>query len=1069
MRYFSKAMLVASAVLCLNLSAYSQNISLKINDLTVKQAMEQLKKNTGYSFVFSLSDVDTNKRVSVSAENTTIEDVVNQILKGQEGLKYEIRGKKIVLSKFQQEEPQKSEQKKQIKGRVIDEKGDPIIGAAVLEECTNNGTITDFEGNFILKINEGKSVEISYLGYDTQKVKVIGNKDLSVILKENTELLDEVVVIGYGTVKKSDLTGAVASVSSKQFKEQPVKRVSDILQGRTTGVSVTNVDGMPGGSVKIRVRGTTSINTGNDPLYVVDGIVGGGIDINPADIQSIEILKDASATAIYGSRGANGVVLITTKKGTEGKVNIFADATIGVSNIVKKYDLLNPYEYATALNDYRGSSTISSEDMEAYKNGTKGIDWQNLMLQTGISQDYKVGFSGGTARSKYYISANYLDMTAMTITTKYQRGQLRINLDNQLNDRFSIATKLHFSYSHRHNGDIDIMNFINYSPTMEMIDENTGIYNKDPFNAVDQNPYGKLMENYDDSYAYNLNASIDLRYKILDGLIFSSQTGINYSNNPYYSFVSSKTAPGQLSGMSNTSSLGIFWQNVNNLTYDKTFGDHHLTATAVFEESGYEGKSMSIKGTDLNNEFVGYWNVKNAKNIEADNGYSAYALVSALARVMYSYKGKFLFTGSIRADGSSKFSKGNKWGYFPSAAVAWDIAKENFMLKQDIFRQLKLRGSFGVVGNQNIAPYSTLGMLASKDYDPWGAGQKVSGYWSGNLATPNVTWESTYQYNIGLDASVLDGRLNFTVEWFRKDTKDLLLRKPAPLYNGGGSFWVNQGEIRNSGFELSVNAVPFQNKDWLWDTSFNASYLKNEIIDLAGDEFIVGDNYTGFGGGPIVIKKVGYPVESFYVYEWANFNDKGANLYVRQSDKSYTTNPTSEDLIVKGQAEPKWTFGWNNTVTWKNWTFNCFFNAAVGHNRLNMSRFTLTSMIGKYRFISLADAYYKGWDKVENKADAKYASHSNSDNKNYPDSDFWLEDASYIKLKNISLAYTFPRKMTKFADIQLSFSAQNVFTLTRYTGMDPEVYNGGPNEYNGVDLGAYPVPRTFSFGMKLNF
>lgn len=791
-----------------------------------------------------------------------------------------------------------------------------MIGVNITQEGTETGTITDVDGRFVIHATEGAMLHISYIGYETQEVQLGKETNLQILLKEDLTQLDEVVVIGYGAVKKSDLTGSVSSISTKQYKEQPVKRVSDILQGRVTGVQVTNTDGMPGGGVKIRVRGTTSINTGCEPLYVTDGVVGGGLDMNPDDIASIEVLKDASATAIYGSRGANGVILITTKKGAEGKPSISVEANVGISNIIKKYDLLSPYEYAQALNYYRGGATISAEDMEAYRTGQKGIDWQDIMLQTGVSQDYRVSVSGGNKKNRYYISANFLDQTAITITTKNQRAQMRVNLDNELTDRLTMSTKLSMSYSHRHNGDIDMMTFLNYSPTMEMRDPETGIYNKDPYNAVDANPYGRRVENYEDSYNYNFDGNVNLTYKIIDGLTFSAQGYLNYSHSPSYTFTSSLTAPGELSGMTNSGVHGVTWQNIENVTYDKTFNkDHHLTATAVFELSGYEGKNISIAGSELNNEFVGYWNVNNAANITANNGYSASSMVSALGRVMYSYKSRYMATVTLRADGSSKFSEGNKWGYFPSAALAWNIAEENFMQNQNIFDQLKLRASFGVSGNSGISSYSTLGMLAEKNYDSWGSGQIWNGYWSGLPATPDVTWESTYQYNVGVDASVLDGRLSFTAEWFRKDTKDLLLRKPIPAYNGGGSFWVNHGEIRNHGVEFNIAATPVATKDLRWDTSFNASWLHNEVIDLGGDDFIVGENLTGFGAGPIEIKKVGYPIGSFYVYEWQNFSKDGLNLYKHQADGSYTSTPTSDDLVVKGQAEPSWTFGWNNTVT----------------------------------------------------------------------------------------------------------------------------------------------------------
>lgn len=852
--------------------------------------------------------------------------------------------------------------------------GEPLIGVNITQKGTTTGTITDVDGKFTIRTNEGVVLSISYIGYEAQEVRLGKDTELRISLNEDQNQLDEVVVIGYGVVKKSDLTGSVSSVSTKQYKEQPVKRVSEILQGRVTGVQVTNTDGMPGGGVKIRVRGTTSINTGCEPLYVTDGVIGGGLDMNPDDIASIEVLKDASATAIYGSRGANGVILITTKKGTEGKPRISVEANIGISNIIKKYDLLSPYEYAQALNYYRGGATISDEDMEAYRTGQKGIDWQEKMLQTGVSQNYKVSISGGSKKNRYYISANFLDQSAMTITTKNQRSQMRINLDNELTDRLAMSTKLNMNYSHLHNGDIDMMTFLNYSPTMEMRDPETGIYNKDPYNAVDSNPYGRRIENYSDSYNYGFSGNMNFTYKIIDGLTFSAQGSLSYSHSPNYNFSSALTAPGALSAMSNSSSHGVTWQNIENVTYDKFFNkDHHLTATAVFELNGYEGKSLSIGGSDLNNEFVGYWNVNNAKNITAGNGYSASSMVSALGRVMYSYKGRYMATATLRADGSSKFSKGNKWGYFPSVALAWNVVEERFMKNQKIFDQLKLRASFGVSGNSDIGSYSTLGTLSEKNYDSWGSGQIWNGYWSGSLSTPDVTWESTYQYNVGVDVSVLSGRLNFTAEWFRKDTKDLLLRKPIPSYNGGGSFWVNNGEIRNRGVEFNLAATPVATKNLRWETSFNASWLHNEVIDLAGDPFIVGENLTGFGAGPIEIKKVGHPIGSFYVYEWQNFSKDGLNLYKHQADGSFTTTPTSDDLVVKGQAEPSWTFGWNNTVTWKNWTFNCFFNAALGSDRLNMSRFAMSSMVGKYKFITLADAYYKSWDMVENKTEALYS------------------------------------------------------------------------------------------------
>lgn len=1057
-----------------NVYAQEKKISISVKNEKLETVLRMVEKQTNYLFFYDSDEINKQQRITINQTNSSLKDVLDAVA-SKTNLSYTIKGRHIILAKkpnvsSANKDGRASGSEKKITGIVKDEADLPVVGANVIVPQTKKGVITDMNGNFSLEVVAGDEVEISYLGYTTQKIKISAQSFLNVVLREDAKSLNEVVVVGYGSVKKSDLTGSVASVSNTTLLRGGKTNSAGALQGELSGVTITRSNNKPGGGYDIKIRGINSITASSSPLIVIDGVPGGNLDfVNPDDIEKIDVLKDASATAIYGSRGANGVVLVTTKKGVEGKVQIYADVAIGVSNILKKYDLLNAYEYATALKEYNGIS-FADDEMEAYKNGSKGIDWQNLMLQTGISQDYKLGISGGTAKNKYLISANVLNMTAMTITTKYQRAQLRINLDNELTKWLTLSTKINASRTHSHNGGIDIMNFLNYSPTMEMKDPVTGVYNMDPYNSVNGNPYGARVANYGDSYVYALNTNMDLTFKIMKGLTLSVQGAANYSHVPSYSFTSSLAKPGQISGMENASRMNLFWQNTNNVTYNTSFGDHHLTATAVFEASGAEGRNLKLTGSDLANEFVGYWNAKNAKTRDGENGYSAEAIVSGLGRIMYNYKGKYMLTGTFRADGSSKFQKNNKWGYFPSAAVAWDVAKENFMSKQNIVQQLKLRASFGVVGNQSIGAYTTLGMLAPTNYDGYGSDAIHTGYWTGNLATPDVTWESTYQYNIGLDASVLDGRLSFTAEWFRKDTKDLLLRKPAPQYNGGGSFWVNQGEVRNSGVEFTITATPLTDKDIFgWETSLNASYLKNKIIDLAGSDFIVGENYTSIGGGPIQIKKVGYPIGSFYLYEWANFNDQGANLYKHQSNGSLTTNPGADDLVTKGQAEPNWTFGWNNTFTWKNWTLNLFINAALGQDRLNVSRYAMGSMTGVYRFISLSDAYYKSWDKVANKADAVYASHKNSDNRNYPDSDFWLEDASFVRLKNISLTYNIPKKITKVADIQLSVSAQNLFTLTKYTGMDPEVYSESDYGFNGVDMGSYPVPRTFTFGMKLNF
>lgn len=953
--------------------------------------------------------------------------------------------------------------RKLISGVVTDERGETIIGATVVvkgEETT--GTTTDMDGKFSLEVPLRSVIVVSYMGFTPQEVRIFKRNLYDITLKEDNKVLDEVVVVGYGSVKKSDLTGSVTAISTARFKDQPVKRVENILQGRSAGVEVTAQSGMPGGGMKVRVRGTTSINTSNDPLYVIDGMISpSGLDgLNPADIQSMEVLKDASSTAIYGSRGSNGVIIITTKQGTQGRAVVSFDASVGISKVRKQYELLNAYEYALALKDVRGANTISAADLEAYRNGTKGLDWMDLITQTALTQDYKLDISGGTEKVRYLVSGNVMDQEAVTIMSDYKRYGLRVNVDADVKPWLTVSGKLNASIIHQHNGAANWLNAINYSPTMELVDPETGVYNKDPYNIANgTSPYGEMMVNYSDSYSYNVSANVSLLFKIAKGLTFSVQGGYDYEQRPSYSFNSSLVGPGAINSMSNSNTLHNYWQNTNNLSWQREFGKHSVSAMAVWEVSRAWDPVMQISGSNLSNETVGYWNVANAAVRNASNSYTESSMASGIVRAGYDFDKRYFLTAAVRADGSSKFQGKNKWGYFPSAALAWDIAREKFMKNQKVIRQLKLRGSFGVSGNQNIAPFSTLGMLTSTSYG-WGTSTAYTGYWGYQFPTPDITWEKTYQYDLGLDLNVAG--VNLTFDWFKKKTVDLLFQKQVPRYNGGGTIWVNEGKMNNTGVEMTVSATPVQGA-LTWETTLNVAYVKNEVLDLAGNDFVLTANYSNLGG-PMQIMKPGYPLGSFYVYEWQGFDEKGANLY-RKADGSLTTSPTSEDLVIKGQASPKWTFGWNNSLSWNNWSLNVFFNAAVGLDRLNMSRFMTASMTGDSRFVTLREAYFEGWDYVSDKSQAKYPSLKNPDNKYYANSDFWLEDASFVKLKNVSLSYRIPKRVTKFGSVLLSVSAQDVLTLTRYKGMDPEVYSG----YDGLDYGAYPVPFTITFGAKINF
>ena len=950
-----------------------------------------------------------------------------------------------------------------ITGTVVDDAGMPVVGATVtVKGDTSRGVAVELDGSYKLSVGSDDTIVAAYIGYESVEQRVTAEQHTyDFVLREESHRLRDVVIVGYGEVKKSDLTGSVSVIGARSFEGQPVKSVAEVLQGRTTGVEVTTTSGMPGASAKVRVRGTTSINKSSDPLYVIDGIIStSGLDgLNPQDIASMQVLKDASSTAVYGSRGANGVILVTTRSGEAGRSSIYFDAKVGVSDVRKSYNLMNAYEYGQALNDIRGAGTISDSDMELYRTGKKGIDWVDFMTRTAITQNYNLGASGGSDRVRYMVSGQVLDQEAVTIDAKYMRYGLRANVDADVKRWLTISTKINGAVIHQQGVAPNWFHVLNYSPTMELRDETTGIYNKDPYNILSNNPYGVVKETESDSYSYNLNANMMLLFRLAKGLTLSVQGGYDFDYSPSYSFVSSKVAAGATNSMSNVSALHRYWQNSNNLTYSNTFGRHSISATGVWELSGTTDTRMSISGTGLSNESVGYWDVTNAATRSESNSYSASSLMSGIVRLSYDFDKRYFITASLRADGSSKFQKEHRWGYFPSAAVAWDIAHEGFMQGQDVVEQLKLRASYGVAGNEAISAYSTLGMLSSTSYG-WGTSTGYTGYWGNTFANPDLTWEKTTQWDVGLDLSL--GGVNISFDWFKKYTDDLLFQKQVPHYNGGGSYWVNQGALENQGYELSINTFVVD-RAVKWETTANVSYIVNEVVDLAGNDFVLTANYSDLGG-PMQIMKPGYPLGSFYVYEWLAFDEAGANIY-RKADGGTTTAPTSEDLVIRGNASPRWLAGWNNTITWRNLSINIFFNGAFDYDRLNISRFTTASMSGGSRFISLHDAYFRGWDYVEDKATAEYPSVKNTDNKSYANTTFWLEDASFVKLKNVTIAYTLPRSLTRFADIQLSVSAQDIFTITGYKGMDPEVYSS----YDGLDYGAYPVPRTITFGLKMTF
>ena len=962
-------------------------------------------------------------------------------------------------------------QKSQVTGRVVDAQGEPLIGVSVVEKGNrSNGAVTDVNGNFTINISPNSSIVVSYVGYSNQEISVGGKKNIAVTLKEDAEMLNDVVVIGYGTVKKADLAGSVSVMDSKSFKDQPVARVEDALNGRMSGVQVMS-SGVPGGSMKIRVRGTSSVHKSNDPLYVVDGIVRqtGLEGINPEDIQSIQVLKDASSTAIYGSRGANGVVMVQTKTGKAGALQVTFDANVGFSNAYHVPEAMGTKEYAKALVDYKGADASA---LAGYLDGSNpGIDWMDQLLHTGVTQNYKLAISKGNESTQTYFSANYMDQTGVIKDTKSKRYAVKFNIHNKLFKWLELTADANLSRTENsgaagfaQNQSNPIWVGLNYSPTMDMYTEQ-GNYNKDTYNNIQANPYGLIHENQSDRNRTMVTGHVDLKFNILPGLTFTTTNGVDYNDYKWYTLTSKKIYG--TTNMTNNNAEVMALQSTNNLTYTGKWGEHNLVATGVWEATSNETRSMGITGNNLGQESLGYWNVKNAASREASNGYSKWTMLSGVARVMYNYADRYMITGTLRADGSSRFTN-KKWGWFPSIAGAWTVSNEKFWEPvANVVDYFKIRASYGIIGNQDITPFSTLASLSSTSFN-YGTNTNYTGYWAGGIATPDLTWEKVHQFDLGFDLGFLHNRLSLGVDLFWKNTTDALLKQNTTSYLGNVSYWTNAGEVSNKGVDVSLTAQILQSKNLQWTSTVNLSYIKNEVTKLtAQDPRLYGTSPSPGTVDPCTIITEGEAIGTFYGFKWAglqqNANGEWIDTYYTKDGSITATPNAATDRFVLGKSNPSVTLGWNNSINYKNWEFNMFCNAAFGAKRLNLVRYAMNSSVGASMFVTDKD-YFSNIGKTMPTL--------NAENKTYGNSDKWLENANYFRCENISVAYTFPRSMTKFADIRLSLSAQNLFTITNYKGMDPAGASFSENSVdldNGIDMGAYPNPRTFTVGVRLNF
>jgi len=970
-----------------------------------------------------------------------------------------------------------------VKGTVIDYASNlPLAGATVLAEGTTNGATTDAHGAYTIDVPANAVLVFTFVGYDTEKASVNNRSTIDISLIPSLEILTQVVVVGYGEQKKTDITGSVSSLSHDAYKDQPIVTPSAALQGRIAGVSVQTVSGAPGGEVKIRVRGMNSINSSNDPLYVVDGIAlfsAGLSDINVNDIESIEVLKDASATSIYGSRGSNGVVLITTKKGKADHTKIEYNSFVSFSTVRKKYDLIDAVGYAKLVNHIAGSTVFSDPDALA---GT-GTDWQDAIFRTSVTQSHQLSASGGTEKARYYISGYYVNQPGLVINSGQKKYAFRSNIDAKLSEKINLNVGLFVSHQQSHNtddpGDRNISVItpaISWGPT-EKIYSSPGVYNRTSSIGfpITVNPYLLAKERSNDVTTNAMILNSTIKYDITDWLSYDLVLGVNAnlgSSAYLYNHWISPTNPS--SGQSSSQSYTL--QNSNIVTFHKMFNDiHDVKLTGVVEETSSNYKSIAANGGGLTSETNGYYNLALNKTQSISSDYSNWGLLSYVGRLSYVLKDKYLFMATYRVDGSSKFQGSNKWGYFPSVAAGWRLSEESFIKDLNIFTNLKLRGSYGKTGNQAVTPYSTLGLLDKSQFS-YGTTTIYPGYTVGNPSNPNLKWETTVQTNVGLEMAFLNGKINVTTDYYVKNTKDLLLNKPIPLYDGGGSMLVNLGKVQNKGLEVTVNGSIIDSEKLSWTAGFNVTSYRNKVISLGGDD-IINLEYLAHGliNTNIQVVKVGQPLGAFYLIPWQGVYQQNDGTHTageaKYEDVSGNGTIGYEDRKIVGSSTPKFLFGINNNLRYRNLELNIFIQGSEGNKVFNAvyADIAASNSTVKYPTLAAAANYWTPENTGSTFADPASA------NKTQIESTQFLQNGSYVRLKNISLSYSLPKDMLKFADLKLTVSAQNLLTLTHYIGFDPEITSTGlsttgtSDAYGGLDVGAYPTAKSFSVGLQAIF
>lgn len=1148
-------------------SIYEVYVNSDFKQMEVSEVFRQLERATGFHFHYTSLVIANRPLVTGRFKGESLGEALGQIA-AQTGLRFKRVNQNIhvaLATEAQVSETVEEEIPVQVRvsGKVTSaDDGQPLPGVSIVVKGTTSGTTTDFNGDFSLSTSEGAVLQFSYIGFLAQEVTVGAQTTINIVMQPDMEQLQEVVVVGYGTQEKRDITGAIASVDATKLRDLPVAGLDQALQGQVAGVNITQTSGAPGGGINVQVRGISSVNAGSQPLYVIDGIpfynsqdnnfgASGGSpivlpqnplnSINPADIQSIEVLKDAAATAIYGSRAANGVILITTKRGKEGKTNFSFDVSRGIQQMANTIELANAAQYTELTYEGRNLNYIQRSpgalitDDNTTRRTRPGVtstdlrllpdfspwagvdtDWLDEITQTAQMQNYQFSANGGTSNLQYLFSAGYFDQEGIVIGSRFRRYTMRANIDAKISDRVKVGLNLAPTYSRNNASQTEgngawgasLISALTYPPVFPVYDTDGSYFNMGRYFFVGggfggvpntpqmpsiDNPVMLAKENIFEVDQTRLLSSLYADVNIVKGLTFRTMIAgdFNYARTrryiPTFSLNTSPVFRGATGGFTQE----VVWLSENTFNYDRTFGKHKINAVAGYTAQKSQWSRLQAQSTNFPDDATPYVNGVISTMQSMNDQRQEWALVSWLGRVNYSFADRYLLGVAFRTDGSSRFGEQSRYGNFPSVSAGWRVSEEAFLKGIDVLSDLKLRGSWGITGNNeigNYAHYALIGSNTSTLY-PLGSTQNpAGGVVPTNVPNSRLTWETTRQWNIGIDFALFAGRVSVVADYYNKLTTDLLYNVNIPSVTGFSSAIANIGEVENKGWEISLNTVNVDNDRFRWSTNFNISRNQNKLLKLSGVE---GDRVFSNTGavGTTNVTQIGYPIGAFWglvsnglFMDQADVDANGIpvfNLLPVPGDRKFSDVTadgavTADDNTVIGNPLPDFVFGFNNTLRYGNFDLNVMVNGMYGNDIYNItSRFIRGQVVGLAN--QSLDYYNNRWQSPENPGNSQEhrAAHPQGIYANGRIGSWLVEDGSFVRLRNVTLGYTLPAALVKkvhLSNARVYVSGQNLLTFTKYTGFDPEVSSNGVNPLQaGVDAGAYPMPRIFTVGANVSF